>query len=106
MSSVLNSWQENDFNDFIKSKKAGLILFSAPWCSACKLISPVIEDLAKNYPDFPFAKINVSKNPGLASKMGIMSLPNILLINGGKVKDQIIGFTNKKEIETKIKKLK
>lgn len=106
MISVLENWQEKDFNDFIKSKKTGLILFSAPWCAACKLTTPIIEDLAKNNPDFPFAKIDVSKNPGLASKMGIMSLPNILLINGGKVKDQIIGSTNKKEIETKIKKLK
>lgn len=106
MDSALKNWQEKEFNEFIKSKKDGVIEFGAPWCAACKLIEPTIKDLAKDHKGIFFAKIDVAKNPGVASKMGVMSLPNILFIKGGKVIDQMIGSANKKILLEKIKKLK
>jgi len=106
MVSTLENWQEKEFNNLLKSKKNGVVEFSAPWCGACKLIEPAILDLSKDFKNVTFAKINVSKSPGLASRMGVMSLPNILFINGGKVIDQIIGSTTKKAIQERIKKFK
>ena len=94
--------------DFLSKTKKGLALveFSAPWCHGCKIVEPYLDDLAKTYNDaIKFYKVNVTENPGLASRLGVMSLPNILIFDGGKVKEQIIGTTTKKGIEDKLKKL-
>lgn len=94
--------------DFILQTKKGTVLvdFWAKWCKTCKIVEPYLDDLAKTWNDkIKFYKVNVTENPGLASRMGVMSLPNILILEGGKVKDQIIGTTTKKAIEDKIKKI-
>lgn len=101
----LDEWMEKDFNEFIKSKGMGVVEFGAPWCAACKKTEPIVAELAKEYKDVKFAKIDVAKNPGLSSRMGVRSLPNIIFLNGGKVKDQIVATTTKKAIEDKIAKL-
>jgi len=106
MASTLENWHEKEFNHFLKNKGVGVIEFGAPWCAACKLIDPILGELSKEYKNITFAKIDVSKNPGVTAKMAVMSLPNILFINGGKVKDQIIGSANKSAIREKLKKLK
>jgi len=106
MVSTLENWPEKKFKDFLKNKGVGVIEFGAPWCAACKSIDPILGDLSKEQKDVTFAKIDVSKNPGIASRMGVMSLPNILFINGGKVRDQIIGSATRKAIQEKIKKFK
>lgn len=103
MSSKLQEFQEKEFNQFLKSKANGLVVFGAPWCVACKMLTPMLEKIADKNKDISFIKIDVSKSPGLASRMGVMSLPNILLIKKGKVADQIVGTTTKKEIESKLK---
>lgn len=101
----LPEWQEKDFNQALKIKETCVVEFGAAWCAACKATEPIVAEIAERHPKIKFAKIDVAKNPGLASRMGVMSLPNILLIHGGKVKDQIIGATNKKTIEEKIQKI-
>lgn len=101
---LLPEWSEKEFNAFLKNKEHGLVEFSAPWCNACKTIEPIIAEIAKNHPHVVFAKIDVSKNAGLASRMGVMSLPNIIFLNGGGIKDQVIGTTSRKILEEKVKK--
>ncbi len=105
MVSTLKKWQEKEFNEFIKAKKSGVIEFSAPWCGACKLIEPILNEVAKDFPEISLAQIDVSSNPKLAAKMGVMSIPNILFFSKGKVADQSIGMTNKTVLENKIKKI-
>lgn len=105
MGSHLDEWQEKDFNAALKAKEVCLVEFGAPWCAACKKTELMVAELAHHYKDIKFARIDVAKNPGLASRMGVRSLPNILFFNGGKVKGQIVGTTNRKEIEDKIKKI-
>lgn len=103
MASKLKDFSEADFNLFVKSKLSGLIIFSAPWCAACQLMTPILENIALARNDLVVAKIDVLNNPGLASRMAVMSLPNIFIINKGKVADQIIGATSQKVIEKKLK---
>jgi len=105
MPSTLKKWDEAEFNHFLSEKSSGVISFGANWCSACKMIEPNISNLASKYEDLAFAKIDVAECPGLASKMGVMSLPNILIFQKGKVIDQIIGATNSRSLEDKIKNL-
>jgi len=102
----MKEYREKEFNSLLKMKKSALILFGAPWCAACKLMVPIINKIAKDFrgKDFVFAEIDVSKNNGLASKMGVMSLPNMLFIKKGKITDQIIGAVSQKELEKKLSK--
>lgn len=101
----LAQWNEKEFNEFILKKGSGVIEFGAPWCGACKASEPEIEQVSKNYPDLKFAKIDVGKDSALASKMGVMSLPNIIIFNKGKVKEQMIGNATAKVLEDKLKKI-
>lgn len=105
MSGKVEKLTEKDF--LLKIKKGiALVEFWAPWCHGCKLIEPHLNDLAKAWNDkIMFYKVSVTENPGLASRLGVMSLPNILIFRDGKVKEQIIGSATKKGIEDKIKKL-
>lgn len=105
MSGKVEELKEKDFNTKIKG---GIVLidFWAKWCHACKTIEPHLAELVKIWNDkVRFYKVDVTKNPGLSSRLGVMSLPNILIFKDGKIKDQIIGLATKKTIENKIKKL-
>lgn len=106
MSKTLREFKDSEFNDLIKSKKDAIIEFGAPWCAACKLTEPIIAGIEESNQNILFGKIDVAKAPGLASRMGVMSLPNIFIIKAGKVADQIIGAATKKSLEEKIKILK
>lgn len=103
--SELKEWHEKEFNELIKSKEAGIVEFGAPWCAACKISEPALMEASGENKTIIFAKIDVAKNPGLASKMGVMSLPNVLIIKSGKVVDQIIGSVTKKALAERIKKV-
>lgn len=105
MASKLKELDEKSFKDFI-GKDIVLISFGAPWCHACKQIAPILEEMTTTYKGkVSFAKIDVTKAPGISSRYGVMSLPNILIFKKGKVVDQIIGATTKKKIEEQIKKV-
>lgn len=105
MSGKVEELKEKDFKT--KTQKGITIVdFWAKWCHACKATEPHLINLAKIWNDkVKFYKVNVSENPGLSARMGVMSLPNILFIQNGKVKEQIIGASTKKVIEDKIKKI-
>lgn len=101
----LKNLNEDEFSQLLKSKMSGVVLFGAPWCAACKIIAPILTELAINFPEVSFGEIDVGKNPGLASRMGVMSLPNLFFINNGKIAEQIIGAKTKSEIENKLRML-
>lgn len=105
MPTHLNEWQESDFEAALKEKSVCVVEFSAPWCATCKATEPIVAQIAQTKTEIKFAKIDVSKNAGLASRMGVMSLPNIFFIADGKIKEQIIGLASKIKIEEKLAKL-
>ena len=95
---------EGEFSEITK-KGFSLVEFGAPWCQACKIIEAELENLAKIWNDkIMFYQVDVSQNPGLSARFGVMSLPNILIFHNGKVVSQLIGSTTKKNLETEIKK--
>ena len=103
--SELEEWSQNDFDDALKQKQTFIADFWAPWCGACKLMEPIVTKISKEFKDTLFAKIDVSKNGMLASKMGVISLQNFLFIKNGKVVEQIIGATTESTIKLKLKKI-
>ena len=102
----LPEWNEKQFNEFIQTKGSGVIEFGAPWCGACKMTEPEITTASKDHDDLKFAKIDVGKDSALAAKMGVMSLPNVIIFKAGKVVEQFIGATTAKVLNEKLAKLK
>jgi len=82
--------------EVLQSEHPVLIDFWAPWCGPCKAIAPIVDDLADTYVGrLKVVKINVDDNPDTAQRYNVRGIPNLLIIKGGQVKDQIIGAVPK-----------
>ena len=83
-----------------------MVDFWAEWCGPCRAIGPVLEDLARSSNGtVTLAKVNVDENPGLAARYGIRSIPTILFVKDGKVRDQVVGAVPKAQIQAKLASL-
>ena len=81
--------------EVLENSKPVLVDFWAPWCGPCKMMSPVLEEIASEQTSVKICKVNVDDNPELAEKYGIMSIPNFILFKNGKVEKQQVGATSK-----------
>lgn len=84
----------------LQAKTPVLVDLWAPWCAPCRMVSPVVEELASEYEGrVSFAKLNVDQNPRTASRYGIMSIPTLLIFKDGKPLSNIVGFRPKAELK-------
>lgn len=90
-------------SEVLKSDKLTLVDFWAPWCGPCKIIGPIIDELAAEYEGkVKFAKLNVDDNPSTASNYGVRGIPTMILFKNGEPKDQIVGAVPKTHLEKAI----
>ena len=100
---VLHINQQN-FHELEQSDKKVLIDFYADWCGPCRMLGPVIEELAAEHPEYAIAKVNVDNNPELASRFGVFSIPSLVVMQNGQVVDQSVGAVPKARILAMLEK--
>ena len=96
--SAININKNNFQNEIMDSEKTVLLDFWAPWCAPCRMVVPIIEEIAGERPDIKVGKINVDEQPELASKFGIMSIPTLVVMKNGKIVQQVSGGRPKKAV--------
>jgi thioredoxin 1 len=97
---------DSTFEDqVIKSETPVLVDFWASWCGPCRMLAPVVEDIASSYAGrLKVGKVNVDENQEITMKYGIRSIPTLILFKDGKAVEQIIGAVPKSEIERVLKR--
>jgi len=91
------------FDSLTSSAPLSVVDFWAKWCGPCRMVSPIVEELAKEYAGkVLFCKLNVDENASTAQRFGIMSIPTLVLMKNGKVVDTIVGAVSKAVIQDRI----
>jgi len=96
--SAININTQNFKNEVLNSEKPVLLDFWAPWCGPCRMVLPIVEEIAKERQDIKVGKINVDEQPELASQFGVMSIPTLVVIKDGKIVNQAMGARPKDAI--------
>ena len=96
--SAININKNNFQNEIMDSEKTVLLDFWAPWCAPCRMVVPVIEEIAGERPDIKVGKINVDEQPELASEFGVMSIPTLVVMKNGKIVQRVSGARPKEAI--------
>lgn len=96
--SVVNINQANFENEVLKSEKKVLLDFWAPWCGPCRMVIPSLEAIAAEHDDVKIAKVNVDEEEALASRFGIMSIPTLMVFEGGEIRQTAVGARSKEEL--------
>ena len=95
---AININKNNFQSEVMNSDKPVLLDFWAPWCAPCRMVVPIIEEIAGERPDIKVGKINVDEQPELASKFSIMSIPTLVVMKNGKIVQQVSGARPKNAI--------
>ncbi|MBI5057581.1 MAG: thioredoxin [Nitrospirae bacterium] len=98
---------DSSFNEVVlQASTLVMVDFWATWCGPCKIIAPVVEELAKEYTGkVAFAKVNTDENPDLASRYNIRGIPTLIFFKNGKMLDQVVGAVPKGQLKSKIDSL-
>ena len=101
MSNAIDISDDNFDSEVLKSDKPVLIDFWAEWCGPCKVLGPVIDEVAEDYSDrVKFVKLNIDNNPSNTQKFGIRGIPTLLLFKNGEKIDTSVGVLSKSELES------
>lgn len=96
--SAININKNNFENEVLNSDKTVLLDFWASWCAPCRMVAPIVEEIAGERGDIKVGKINVDEEPELANKFSIMSIPTLVVMKNGKIVQQVSGARPKNAI--------
>ena len=96
--SVLELTKDNFENEVLKSEKKVLIDFYADWCGPCRMVSPIVDEIAEEHPEYKVCKVNVDEQPELAQRFEVMSIPSLFVLENGEMVNQATGARPKAQI--------
>jgi thioredoxin 1 len=98
---------DNEFQDKVLGSETPVIVdFWAPWCGPCRMVAPILDELAKDYEGkLVIVKVNTDENPQWAMKYGIQSIPTMLFVKGGQIVDRMVGAAPKPYIQQRVDNL-
>ncbi|MFQ5837633.1 MAG: thioredoxin [Thermoplasmata archaeon] len=97
---------DDELEELVKKESRVVVDFWAPWCQPCRVISPIVEELATQYEDgVTFAKLNIDDNPRSPANYGIMGVPTLLFFKEGELVDRIVGVVPRSKIEAVLGKI-
>ena len=96
--SAINIKKNNFQNEVLNSEMPVLLDFWAPWCGPCRMVGPIVDEIADERGDIRVGKVNVDEQPELAAQFGVMSIPTLVVMKGGKVVNQMVGARPKSQI--------
>ena len=107
MAGTVVEFSESNFNqEVVQAKTPVLVDMWAAWCGPCRMIAPIVEELAGTYQGkMKMGKLNVDDHPQVAAQHRIMNIPTLLLFNGGKEVDRIVGVVPKEELTRRIEQV-
>ena len=97
--SVIKINKENFASEVLNSNKPVLLDFYADWCAPCRMVGPIVSEIANERSDVKVGKINVDEQPELAAQFQVMSIPMLAVIKNGKLENQVVGYRSKEQIE-------
>ena len=89
---------QNNFDEILAEKKPALLDFYADWCGPCRMVAPIIEEIAREHPEYVVGKIHVDENPELAQKYGVFSIPTLAVVKDGRIAGRMTGAKPKEKI--------
>lgn len=101
---ILDVTRENFEEEVLKADRKVLVDFYADWCGPCKMLAPIVEEVASEHEELKVVRININNEESIAMDYQIMSIPTLVLIKDGKEVDRVIGYVQKKVIETMIER--
>lgn len=97
--SVIKISKENFTSEVLDSDRPVLLDFYADWCGPCRMVGPIVSEIAEDRSDIKVGKINVDEQPELAAQFKVMNIPMLVVIKNGKIANQIVGYKPKAQIE-------
>jgi thioredoxin 1 len=103
MAGTLSQVTDTNFDaEVIESESPVLVDFWAPWCGPCRVVAPVLEEIASERPDLRIVKLDIDENPQTAARFQVLSIPTMILFKGGQPVKTVVGAYPKKKLEAEL----